>query len=375
MPIPPTDSRFPAARNRSTDIGVGRSGGVAESLLLPLRKFLQARDSLSLQERYGGRAKSLSLWYHGTDRANLRSILSQGLIPDPKKRVWGDDTHASWRAASKASLNGIYITQNLMTATGAVRTQRGEDERLVVVLQVSSRSVVHDEDTLRFRLRLDSVYDNPYSLLAAYVQKRIGDWDALADTLVQKAMDGIEAEKKLHPKMAEAVRASLRAAYAAAVERQVAHFAVSHRREFMPMLYNALSHADGVQDADQHLTVGSDGEWKLLDDGLKPVMDTRAAEKSWRDAIGALTRTTRSVDFDNYSKTARAESRIGFTGDNRIVCIFGERTIQNAEGKHLTQLIRYYGDIPAETLEQVRQRFGAYEVVSGTPIADTYKGR
>ena len=65
-----------------------------------------------------------SIWYHGSSIKNLRSIVAQGLIPDPKERNWADDPDASIGNPSRASYGGIYVTRNLMTATSAPKDCR-----------------------------------------------------------------------------------------------------------------------------------------------------------------------------------------------------------------------------------------------------------
>lgn len=62
--------------------------------------------------------------YHGTRGDLGRSILKQGMDPNPKSRVWADDPDANQTRASRASLSGSYWTSNLMTAMSSASTLR-----------------------------------------------------------------------------------------------------------------------------------------------------------------------------------------------------------------------------------------------------------
>ena len=42
--------------------------------------------------------------YHGTSSAHLRSILKQGIIPDPEEMVWATDPDLIPHSVSRASL-------------------------------------------------------------------------------------------------------------------------------------------------------------------------------------------------------------------------------------------------------------------------------
>lgn len=93
--------------------------------------------------------------YHGTAIDNLRDILKQGIIPNPKQRVWANDPNASLMQKNRTSLGGSYWTSNLMTAMSSSTTagQRREgggypSRALVVIAEVSQGSGFADEDSL-----------------------------------------------------------------------------------------------------------------------------------------------------------------------------------------------------------------------------------
>src|SRR5208282_2128189 len=49
-----------------------------------------------------------SIWYHGTSIKNLKSIMSQGLVPEGTEKVWADDPDAGLSAPSRQSYGGCY---------------------------------------------------------------------------------------------------------------------------------------------------------------------------------------------------------------------------------------------------------------------------
>src|SRR5208337_2478430 len=94
---------------------VGMEYGQGKFLEMP---FEVAEEKFPSGSLMSVTAAARSIWYHGSSIKNLRSILAQGLIPDPKERAWADDPESSVYTPSRESYGGIYVTQNLLTATG-----------------------------------------------------------------------------------------------------------------------------------------------------------------------------------------------------------------------------------------------------------------
>jgi hypothetical protein len=88
--------------------------------------------------------------YHGTSPEVGRRVLSEGLVPDPKKRSWAEDPNAGYNMLPRVSFQGTYLTGNFMTAySSATRTAGPHTEHLIVVVEVEESSLVHDEDSLK----------------------------------------------------------------------------------------------------------------------------------------------------------------------------------------------------------------------------------
>jgi hypothetical protein len=112
------------------------------------------------------------IMYHGTSANNLNSILNNGLVPFPKKRVWDTDTYdndSGFDHPSKASIGGIYLTTNLLTATSASTKAKGN--QLLVVLSIHPYSTVADEDDfLRINhINIPGMVNNPHTVAGVYI--------------------------------------------------------------------------------------------------------------------------------------------------------------------------------------------------------------
>lgn len=86
------------------------------------------------------------IMFHGTSTYFLRSILKKGLIPDPKKKMWGVGT------GKRESYPGVYFTSNFGTAVSSATSTRQKygGENLIVAAQIETRAseVVLDEDLM-----------------------------------------------------------------------------------------------------------------------------------------------------------------------------------------------------------------------------------
>jgi hypothetical protein len=91
--------------------------------------------------------------YHGTSLAALPSILSQGLIPNPKVRKW-NEYDSCYEEPSLTSLEGVYLTPNIEIAIHEAFNAKEKDSikqmhRVIVLVQVQTKSVFLDEDNIK----------------------------------------------------------------------------------------------------------------------------------------------------------------------------------------------------------------------------------
>jgi hypothetical protein len=105
-----------------------------------------------LEERYGNQKKLKGIWYHGTSSKYLYSILSNGLVPHPKERVWDKNAtvyNLGPYNLSLESYGGIYMTRRLQTAYSAAvnAANKTKTNPLLIAISITPKSLVLDEDT------------------------------------------------------------------------------------------------------------------------------------------------------------------------------------------------------------------------------------
>jgi hypothetical protein len=257
--------------------------------------------------------------YHGTRGRHLRSILSQGLIPDPKLRTWADDPHASFQKPSRASIGGIYVTANLMTATGAAMygKEKGES-KVIVVAQVQPQSLYADEDDITFytddiplqgRVLTDYTAQYLYSTQQALQQNKIEQgWrrDEIEEELEKSKAAYVDLNTKAilhkikseyhHERMTARIRELLADGFERTLTRKAAHVAPESWKR------NAYDNYD------------------------IPQPDKKEAETAYSRFMDAMTRTLRVLaNPDARTSTlflsARIDEPIRFHGPNRILAV------------------------------------------------------
>ena len=141
--------------------------------------------------------------YHGTTDKFLRTILKQGIIPDPKEKKWEDDPHISQYSLSRASLPGSYWTSNLMTARSSSTNTTGKfgGRPIVVTAQIAELAAYADEDTITSTLQyaLPKVYQELFGrgIVADAVPKLMAGiyWNTPdGDAWVKRDMPGAQGE-------------------------------------------------------------------------------------------------------------------------------------------------------------------------------------
>jgi len=103
---------------------------------------------LDLHER---RRAPTKIMYHGTSSDNFKSIMSNGLVVNPSKKVWDTDDNGS--SFTRASVGGVYLAGNYMTALSSASNARrklGGDHDLIIICQVQPRAALPDEDDFRY---------------------------------------------------------------------------------------------------------------------------------------------------------------------------------------------------------------------------------
>jgi len=271
------------------------------------------------------------IMYHGTAVRNLRSIMSHGLLPRARSKAWADDADSSFYSASRASLDGIYLTRNLMTAlsaasNGANRKYIKEGDLLVAV-EMQPKTAFADEDDLNFMSNISSmemrVADLYYSLEKGEHPEFLQEWkDKYRDNFFSMMSGRIE----LHPMAKERLGPMVDGVFEAAVRRQAA-YSQYHIKNYFKNL---------------------------------EAPDKSEAERDFMRARERLTRTLKALanpfrhSQEPFNLTARVEEPIGFRGANRIVCVL------HVPFDHKEKPKLVYGDVPEDLMVQWEHRKGEW---------------
>jgi 8-oxo-dGTP pyrophosphatase MutT (NUDIX family) len=316
----------------------------------------------TIEERYQGAEQERGIWYHGTSSALLPSILSQGLIPDPKKRSWDTHEETSIVQPTRRSLPGIYVTTNLMAAiscAGRVARRDGANYMLVV-MELQPRSLLADEDTVNHALKSLSsnvsgsayhhvwpwfmeVYgdrfqdsDDGYYRKMAEEQKR--NWvDRTAKDLFYKFK-----KKEPHPGLEQQVKKLL------------------YDEGYRAMLERNVSYVEGSWDLDHYKRQWSEGFGEYGTE--PPVPDKKSAEDGWSAFGDKLSRTLKDtarptrIDW-TLNTSGRVMTPVRFSGKNRIVCIV-ERIDSQEQGRYHSQLLVHYGKPPQKLIDDWQEAIG-----------------
>lgn len=166
--------------------------------------------------------------YHGTPSKNYSSIMSQGLIPNPKQRAWQDDPDTSYYKSSRKSLDGIYVSTNLMTAYSAGRQggNKGLKEgRLIVICEIQPKTGFMDEDDLN---SIDRFNRGEYVNLDLFFSIKTGKDKEYVNGYFKKLLDSFNFNKDLYNGMDnQALNASLQPAlwnfFEKSIEREISY--------------------------------------------------------------------------------------------------------------------------------------------------------
>jgi hypothetical protein len=282
---------------------------------------------------YSG-AKSV-LVYHGTDPKNIPSIMSQGLIPNPKARKWADDPHANFNSASRKSIGGIYLTTNLQTAFSAAPPRTA----CIVVAEVQPRSMLADEDDL---MSMGQASDHEYTLLELFFAIKTNTNHEFVEQMKAKYEQSVFARitwkiPNISPQLKIRVKQILDDAFPYVVDRQTAHV---HTDEFRNRKYYHKEAKDVQQPNKQ------------------------AAEAAYQKHLDLATRALKSIG-NPYSRkenslfmfVGRLMEPIRFSGANKIVCVI--ETWLNEKNKTRVKLL--YGSVPDKLIKDWNSAIGPWE--------------
>lgn len=275
-------------------------------------------------ERYGGYAKSQSIWYHGTCVTHLRSIIKQGLLANPPARAWNNDERASFELPSLQSIsNNVYVAKNLKTAAYAALDACSEDEGatptdiLIICCQLSNRLMHDDEDVFH-----------------DLISSRIGD-----ERQIRKIFDYyINAKTDAHSKTM--LQHELNA-WKSRIRHQLNMVDYSEFEKYsIDNNMDALFFAGFLRQASH-----------IYDLQQKYKLDPIVKERRYREIIDQLTKRTRFTKKMASIQTARVPQDIKFSGPNKILCIFSTKNFLSYKTR--IEPIIHFGTLPDRTKEEI----------------------
>lgn len=245
--------------------------------------------------------------YHGTSLSLLPSILSQGLVGNPKTRKWETDPSAGFKQPSRKSLPGVYLTNSIFIALESSHVTPGiakinlSAPSLIVLVQVQPQSLYVDEDNLLFIA--DIGITNPRMISVLYNLAAINPLDSKVQQAKNKYVQNMLKEIKSlrnNPSLLESVKKLLEDGFFVALNRKAAYI-------------KDLSNKPDSGEAENR--------YKFYQDKLSKTLKTIARSSGeftteYDEEAGGIVGTN---DF-----TARFEGNIGFVGSNKIVGIFRE---------------------------------------------------
>jgi len=311
------------------------------------------------QARYGGADAERGIWYHGTATGLLPHIMAQGLVPEPKRRTWNEDPDAWFHTPSRASLRGVYVTRNLMTARSAIhRAQKIHGGNgLLIAMELQPRSLVADEDDLRISFQIDipdqlTTEYNTAELYADWKFNMHPDWvQKCRDLYVQQTVSVLMARSQNQsPQLRQRLLEILPTIWESALTRQAAY--QSDKWQWQRLTTEVNEQTGG------HLQAP----------------DRIQAEANWQQSVDQLTRTMKNLarpkpraeEWEHRNGTARCLTPIGFRGSNRILCIL-EVIYHNPKPgtkNPIFETVRVrYGTPPDEMLTQYETAVGPWRPV------------
>jgi hypothetical protein len=254
------------------------------------------------------------LLYHGTAGRHLSSILSQGLIVDPKEKVWKEDPNASFYNVSRVSIGGIYLTKNLMTAISSANnavSDKENEKRLIVIVQVMPGSIAADEDLLPSSVQVTS-YNGSYSeSISCYL------WSDLNNN-----SDVSEARQK----------------YIDLNLTRISYDIPNINKNLIQRLYELLYDGFEIALARNVSHINAD-DYKMycLRNGkdIPPQPEKQIAEQNYSKYLDKLTRVLKQLSINEINReefgirTARIDSNIRFSGSNKILAILELSPVRN----------------------------------------------
>lgn len=267
------------------------------------------------------------IYYHGTPAVNIPKILNQGLIAFPKNKAWSVDVNEpSIYHPSRASIGGVYVSQNLMTALSAVSNganrQHGHERGCLVILEMQPRTLIGDEDSYAMAVENIPNTGNEYQIANLYkITRKIHDHLPVSEeeinyyeNTVRDWVKGFLRMKYMSdsdPRLLSALEKLLKENFFYIIQRKAA--ALVHPRKPDDTYYHDRYF--------KYSDLQNNHPYYISPDKLAPP-PVASAEVPYREFMNKLTKVLKQQTWDmagDFMKVARIEQDIGFNGTNRIL--------------------------------------------------------
>jgi len=306
-------------------------------------------------------ASVAAIMYHGSNIKNKDIILSQGLIPNPKKRAWSEDKDVSFYQPSRESLGGIYLTNNVIKATSSGTVSGGGGQCILVVVSIQTGNLLADEDDFKFRLNQISIpglvanewmMQRLYAASIALKENRIPqdsysqgireELESTKQAFITDFIGGVSRKLKdgLTPQETLAAEDILDQGFLTVLKRLASHVKSWGSRSW------GSEELWGVEKPDPG---EAEAEFKRLEDRL-----TRVFKRVGRSEH-------RESDFNN---SARIETPIGYSGKNRIVAVIEVLPYQREIGTQVKILYPPSGEVPEKLIRDWEKAQGPWRPVT-----------
>jgi hypothetical protein len=314
------------------------------------------------------------IMYHGTSSKFLRSIMINGIVPNPKEKTWAlDADYHSGNQDSRISLAGSYWTSNFMTASSAAHNTmlKFGGKKLLIIAQINEQSGLADEDSIKSYVK-EAIVTMAHQIFPGI----------MADAYVL-FMYTFAEKPELYKKAGEIFAAALHK-YLIKVTRwnddseyniKIPFDQIRLIKIFQDYLLKPIAYYKASIDKREYNIYRSDIE-TIVEKGIK-IPSVQEADEAVLQDWNWLTTRYRATAFKPTSgynmHTMRNLLPIGFRGNNRILAIVQENDLEKTseglqyynttekDGKkyHVRYpLTLFYGKVPQEFIEQWKERIG-----------------
>lgn len=303
--------------------------------------LLEEEDTL--EERSKKFSKPIEL-YHGTSTEFLRSILSQGLIPDTAKGVWKDDPHVSIMQPSRISVGGTYLTPNATTAASYAygSARKFNEQPIIVIVHIVPQALESDEDSIRTENSLVKAFSNITGMSFNYEPwkiKAIEDVNPTEYFRLEREFGNHFHERHLKNSKHKLDRSLLNYAFKKTWERMLPYVSTEEAKRQYHNTFVRFREDETIEIPPYSF--------------LPPVPSKESVEKEYKAMEDKLTRHYKLIDTSDQFMTARTLQPIRFSGRNKIIGIIQVPKI----GEDVAYVL--YGEATPEFID----KFSSYQKI------------